>query len=124
MKPKIVVVDDDADMGRAMERLLNGSGFRPVTFASGEALLASADIADAACMILDIHLPGLSGFETCRRVREGGIRVPVIFITAYGEERSENRAREAGAVAYFTKPFERRHLLGAIATALRQEVTT
>jgi FixJ family two-component response regulator len=119
VKPKIVVVDDDAGMNRALERLLKVAGFLPVTYSSGEALLESKDAAGAACLILDIHLPGLSGFDLHRRMLDGGIRVPVIFVTAYDDDSSRARARQAGAIAYFTKPFQRPHLLGAIARAMR-----
>lgn len=103
-----------------MERLLKVAGFLPVTYASGEALLESNEAAGAACLILDIHLPGLSGFDLHRRVVEGGVRVPVIFVTAYDDDASRRRARQIGAIAYFTTPFQRPHLLGAIARALRQ----
>lgn len=120
MQREIVVVDDDPDMARALERLLRVVGFLPRTYPSGEAMLASNAAAGAVCLILDIHLPGLSGFDVHRRLMEGGIQVPVIFVTAYDDDAARARAREAGAIAYLTKPFQRPHLLGAIARAARQ----
>lgn len=121
MQREIVVVDDDAGMARALERLLKIAGFAPRTYPSGEALLATNAASGAICLILDIHLPGLSGFDVHRRVLEGGIQVPVIFVTAYDDDASRARAREAGAIAYLTKPFQRPHLLGAIARAMQRE---
>jgi FixJ family two-component response regulator len=117
-KSNIVVVDDDAGMNQAIERLLNAAGFRTLTFSSGEALLQSGAAASAACLVLDIHLPGLSGFDLCRRLLQEGIALPVIFITAYDDPDSQIQAKRAGAVALFTKPFPGQSLVAAITRAL------
>jgi len=101
-----------------MERLLNAAGFHAVTFSSAEALLVSGAAAEADCLVLDVHLPGLSGFELCHRLAQGGQRQPVIFVTAFDDPASQAQAHEAGALAYFTKPFPGQKLLGAIARAL------
>jgi FixJ family two-component response regulator len=117
-KSNIVVVDDDAGMNQAIERLLNAAGFRALTFPSGEALLKSGAAAAAACLVLDVHLPGLSGFELCRRLTQDGMVLPVIFITAYDDPDSHAQAKSAGAIAYFTKPFPGQSLVAAITRAL------
>ena len=117
-KLNIIVVDDDAQMNQAIERLLNAAGFHAVTFQSAEALLAAGAVANAACMVLDIHLPGLSGFELRQRLEQEGARAPVIFITAYDDPESRAQAQEAGATAYFTKPFPRQSFLTAIDRAI------
>jgi len=116
---RIVVVDDDPGMNQAIRRLVESAGFRALTFNSAEALLAGDAASHAVCLILDVHLPGLSGFDLQRRLKERGVATPVIFITAYDDADARDRAREAGAVALFSKPFQRQPLLSAIATALQ-----
>src|SRR5262245_8811747 len=115
---KIVVVEDDPGMNQAIERLLNAAGFRAVTFPSAEALLQAGAATTAACLVLDIHLQGLSGFELHRRLAMSCAPPPVIFITAYDEEAARQNAIQAGAIGYFTKPFSGRTLISAIAKAI------
>jgi len=114
----IVVVDDDPGMNKAIERLLTAAGFRAVTFPTAEAVLEAGSALTAACLVLDIHLPGLSGFDLHRRLEESGRPPPVIFVTAYDEESARENAIQAGARGYFTKPFSGRSLLSAIAKAI------
>lgn len=114
----VVVVDDDAGMKQAIERLLNTAGFWAHSFLTAEALLASNAAADAACFILDVHLPGLSGFELYQRLLRSGVARPAIFISAYDEPVSQLQAKAAGAVAYITKPFEAHQLIAAVNQAL------
>jgi FixJ family two-component response regulator len=118
LRQNIIVVDDDAGMNLALRRLLNAAGFHAISFSSAEALLESKAVTQAACLILDVHLPGLSGFELQRRLRQDGPTRPVIFITAYEDPASKAEAQGAGAVAYLTKPFSGRLLLAAITEAL------
>jgi FixJ family two-component response regulator len=117
-KKTVVVVDDDEGMNQAVERLLNAAGFVPVMFPSAEALLQDGAARDAACLVLDVNLPGLSGFELHRRLVKSGMEIPVIFITAYDDGSSEQEAENAGAIAYFTKPFPGQKFLAAITQAL------
>jgi CheY-like chemotaxis protein len=114
----IIVVDDDAEMGQAISRLLSAAGYRTTTFPSAEALLADEAFMRADCFILDIHLPGLSGFELRQRIAQRGVKTPVIFITAYDDAATRKQAQAAGAVALFTKPFRAQPMLAAIAGAL------
>ena len=118
LKQTVVVVDDDTEMNQALERLLNAAGCHALTFPSAEALLEAGAAASAACLVFDVQLPGLSGLELCRQLREGGTETPVIFITAYDDAGSRAEAEEAGALAYFTKPFPRQIFLAAIDRAL------
>ena len=115
----IVVVDDDTGMNEAMERLLNAAGFAAITFPSGEALLESGAAAHAACLILDVHLSGLSGFELYERLKQAGRKAPVIFITAYDDAASKAHFRAAGAAAYLIKPFSGQKLLDCITQTIR-----
>ena len=116
--PMVVVVEDDAGMRKALERLLRAGGLKAVLFSSAEALLGTDAAASAACLVLDIHLPGLSGFELRRRLTDLGHLQPVIFITAVDDESARDEARQLQCVAYFRKPFEGAALLEAIGRAL------
>src|ERR1051325_594277 len=115
LRQNIVVVDDDNDMNHAIQRLLSAAGFRAIAFRSAESLIEDpAAAADADCLLLDIHLPGLSGFDLRRRLEQDGTQAPVIFITAYDDAASRSEAEAIGAAGYFTKPFPGQALLSAI----------
>jgi FixJ family two-component response regulator len=119
-KGSIVVVDDDDGMRLAFERVLNAAGFRAVTFASAEILLQCNAADRAACLVLDIHLPGLSGFELRRElVRTGAKQPPVIFITGHDDPGARDQAEALGAAAYLPKPFAGRTLVEAVVRAIR-----
>jgi FixJ family two-component response regulator len=113
----IVVVEDDAGMKKAIERLLRAAGFQSVSFASAEELLQTEAADDAACLVLDIHLPGISGLELGRLLTSRRAR-PIIFITAQDEARLRYEAERLGCV-YFRKPFEGKALLEAIRQAIK-----
>jgi FixJ family two-component response regulator len=114
IRRKVVsVIDDDPAMLKAIERLLSAKGFDVEVFASAEAFLAGT-ASKATCLVLDIHLDGISGIELRRRLTASGSRLPVIFITALDDEASHKEAIEAGCVAYLRKPFLAHLLMGAI----------
>jgi FixJ family two-component response regulator len=113
----IVVVEDDAGMQKAIERLLRAAGFQSVSFASAEELLQTEAADYAACLVLDIHLPGISGLELGRLLTSRRAR-PIIFITAQDEARLRYEAERLGCV-YFRKPFEGKALLEAIRQAIK-----
>lgn len=104
-------------MRHAIERLLRAAGYGVQGFASAEALLQAQAQNEAACLVLDVHLPGLSGFELRARLAEAGTNVPVIFVTAHDELVAQEAARRAGALAYLLKPFAGSQLLAAVARA-------
>ena len=108
------VVDDDASILRAARRLLVSAGFAVKTFASGEELLAFEHPERIDCLVLDVHLGGLSGFEVRDRFAPRHASTPVIFITAYDDEGPWERARRAGAADYLRKPFDDHVLIEAI----------
>lgn len=116
----IVVVEDDAGMSKAIARLLRAAGFQPMSFASAEELLQTEAVDSAACLVLDIHLPGLSGLELARLLITSGRARPVIFITGQDEASLRDEARRLGS-AYFRKPFEGKALLEAIRVAVTVE---
>ena len=114
----VVVVDDDRSMLRGVERLLNAYGFETAVFSSAEALLYSSATVEATCLVLDIHLGGMSGIELRRRLAADGSTVPVIFMTAFDDEMTHREAVEAGCIAYLQKPFQAQSLIGAIKNAV------
>ena len=120
VKPVIIVVDDDSAMNQAVERLLLASNFPTLTFTSAEALLESGQAGNASCLVLDVHLPGISGFELHRGLRRAGMSLPVIFITGHDTPAFRQQVNDAGAVAWFRKPFAGREFLGAVTAAVRQ----
>jgi FixJ family two-component response regulator len=108
----VTVIDDDPTMLRAIERLLRATGFNVETFASAEAFLANNG--RASCLVLDIHLGGMSGIELRRKLVAAGSEPPTIFITAIDDETTRKEATKAGCVAYLRKPFLARLLVDAI----------
>jgi FixJ family two-component response regulator len=105
-------------MRKSIQRLLSARGFATEGFHSAEAFLDRLATSHAACLVLDIHLEGMSGIELRRRLTASGSRLPVIFITAIDEEEQEAEAIDAGCVAYLRKPFPADCLLSAINQAL------
>jgi CheY-like chemotaxis protein len=114
----ISVVDDDTSVREALTGLLKSAGFHAEAFASAEEFLQSGQLARTACLILDVRMPGMGGLELQRRVVTGKHGVPVIFITAHGDEELRARALEAGAADYLYKPFSEKTLLDAIARCM------
>jgi FixJ family two-component response regulator len=111
-------VEDDAGMSKAIGRLLRAAGYEPVVFSSAEDLLQTDAGNSAACFVLDIHLPGLSGFELQRRLAASGRKPRVIFITAHDDASTRDEAQRQGCIAYLRKPFDGSALLEAIRLAL------
>lgn len=118
MRPTIGVVDDDVSIRRALRRLLRSADFSVETFGSAEEVLSSGHLPTISCLVLDIHLGDLSGFDVQERLPDTQPRIPVIFITAHDTAVTRERARRAGAVDYLRKPFDENALIGAIHRAL------
>ena len=114
----ISIVDDDESMREAIQSLLRSVGFRAKTFASGEQFLQSEQIEHTACLILDVRMPGMSGLELQRRLMATQCRIPIVFVTAHGDEEARSRALQEGAVDFLLKPFSEEALLNAIQAAL------
>lgn len=112
-----MVVEDDASLREALERVLKVAGFRTRTFADAEQLLEASIAGRAACLVLDVHLPLLSGFELYERLVQLGINPPAIFISAQDEPAARLQAISAGA-SYLPKPFAGRRLVEAVNHAL------
>lgn len=114
----ITIVDDDESLRKAIKRLINAVGLSVEDFASAEDFLCSGRSQDAACLILDLQLPGMSGLELQRRLAAANCRVPTIFISANSDGQAYKRALEAGAVGFLQKPFSEDALFNAINSAL------
>jgi FixJ family two-component response regulator len=117
--PKLVaIVDDDELIRNALDGLLKAAGFPAVAFASAEDFLNSGQQEHAACVIADIRMPGMSGLDLQSRLNAGHYRIPIIFITAQGDEKMRLQALRAGAVEFLTKPFDDEVLLDSVRAAL------
>ncbi|MEJ8852234.1 response regulator transcription factor [Variovorax rhizosphaerae] len=113
----IAVVDDDSPVRTMLARVLRLANFRVADFSSGEHFLAALELQAAACAIVDVQMPGLSGFEVLARMRAANIHVPVILITASDDEALDRVAMAATAMRLLRKPFSSTELLAAIAVA-------
>ena len=110
----VYVVDDDESIRRALKRLLRSFGYHALTFESAEDFLDSTSGKDEGCIILDIHLPGMTGLDLQEKLASRGAKYSVIFMTAYDNPQWQDRAKRVGAVAYLRKPFSEQLLLNAI----------
>lgn len=114
----VAVVDDDPSMLKAAEDLLDAHGCAASLFTSAEEFLASELVTRADCLLLDIHLGGLSGIELRRQLKSSRPALPVIFMTALDDEPMRREALQAGCVACLRKPFPARQLFDAIEKAI------
>jgi two-component system response regulator FixJ len=110
----VFVVDDDKSVLDSLTFLLESAGFQSRGFASTEDLLESGVVQNACCLILDIKLPGMSGFQLQEYLTASHIPVPVIIITGHDRPGMERQALTLGAIAYLRKPFDEQELLDAI----------
>lgn len=117
-KINVAVVDDDGSICRALGRLLRAAGFEPTMYPSAEAFLRDVPRAGVDCLVLDIHLGGMSGFDLQRHLAETGAAPPIIFMTGHEEPEAPELARRAGCVAFLRKPFAGDSLLEAIKQAV------
>jgi FixJ family two-component response regulator len=115
----ISIIDDDPSVRAATDGLVRSFGYRAATFASAEDYLQSDRINDTSCVITDVQMPGLSGVELQRLLLARGNCAPIIFITAFPEEKIRRRVLEAGAIGFLSKPFDDEQLMEHLQTALR-----
>jgi FixJ family two-component response regulator len=118
----ISVVDDDDSVRESLQCLIRSFGFAVEAFASAEEFLKSDHLRDTRCLILDVRMRGMNGFELQRRLVASHPEIPVIFITAHGDETARSQALKDGAVDYLFKPFTEEALLNAIHAALKLEM--
>ena len=117
----IAVVDDDRSVREALENLISSVGFEVKLFASAEDFLDSDTPLQTDCAILDVRLPGISGLELQQRLTANGQSIPVIIITAEGDDKTQDQAVAAGAIAFLEKPVKEEVLLAALDSALKRK---
>jgi FixJ family two-component response regulator len=117
--PVISIVDDDEAVRLALRSLVRSLGYISNVFASAEEFLESPHLSETSCLISDVQMPGMNGIELQCRLRTLDYGTPVIFVTAFPDERNRARALEAGAIGFLEKPFEGRAIIKLIETALR-----
>ena len=116
--PLIAIVDDDASLRAAIETLLGLFGYRSVAYESAISFLASSDAGSCQCIISDVSMPGMSGFELKHQLQLIGYEVPVILITARNGPTLAEQAKASGAHCLLTKPFDAKQLIECVRQAL------
>ena len=110
----VCVIDDDESVRRGFERLLRSADLDVETFASAKDFLSSGRQDETACIIIDIRMPGSTGFDLQQELASRGIRMPVIVISATDDPQTREHARRLGAAAFFRKPIDDQALLDAV----------
>jgi FixJ family two-component response regulator len=116
--PMISIVDDNESVREATKALVRSLGYVAHTFASADEFLSSDQLDDTCCLITDVQMPGLNGVDLQKRLMAEGHRMPIIFITAFPDERTRRRALDAGAVGFLSKPFSDDNLIHCLDMAL------
>jgi FixJ family two-component response regulator len=120
-RPLVSVVDDDESVRESLPDLIREFGLAAEAFSSAEAFLASAVVSETSCLLLDMAMPGMSGPELQQELIRRRQAIPIVFITAQGDETSRSRLLASGAVECLFKPFSETALLDALNTALRMK---
>jgi FixJ family two-component response regulator len=117
----VAIVDDDLSFREGVSSLIRAAGWKVETFASAEEFLARARPHAPSCLLLDLQLPDLSGLDLQKRMAEGNLDVPIVFITGHGDIPASVQAMKGGAVEFLTKPFDKEQLFLAIAEAMERD---
>ncbi|MGY4412116.1 FixJ family two-component response regulator [Bradyrhizobium sp. LB7.1] len=116
----VSVVDDDPSIRAALNNLLKSQGHIVRTFASAEEFLRSSQLRDTSCVIADVQMPMMSGFELLEQMRAQGHAAPFILMTGFADDRTRARALSAGVTGFFAKPFAGLELIACVDEALRE----
>jgi FixJ family two-component response regulator len=122
--PTVFVIDDDALVCSSIQGLLKSVGLRSESFGTPQEFLRSKRPDGPSCLVLDVRLPGVNGLDFQRELADTGVRIPIIFITGYGDIPMTVKAMKSGAVEFLTKPFRDQDLLDAIYQALDRDRMT
>ena len=114
----ISIVDDDESVREATNALVRSLGYAAATFSSAEEFLSSDRVRATSCVIADVQMPGLSGIDLQHRLLGEGVQVPIIFVTAFPDERTRQRALDAGAIDFLSKPWSDEQLISCLDMAL------
>jgi len=113
----VSIVDDDESIREALQGLMKMAGIPALVFASAEEFLDSGQQSRTGCLIADIRMPGMSGLQLQSKLNSDHHRIPIVFITAHGDENVRIEAVRAGAVEFLTKPFDKELLLDSVRAA-------
>ena len=119
----ISIIDDDPSVREATQSLIRSLGYDAEVFASAEEYLQSDSLNDSSCLITDLHMPGMSGTDLQDRLIADGHEIPIIFVTAYYEDRIRERVMDAGAFGFLRKPFNDESLIACLDKALNSSST-
>jgi FixJ family two-component response regulator len=122
VEPVVLVVEDDAAIRDALLRLFTTVGLQVQVFGSAAELLESTLPDAPSCLVLDIRLPGRSGFDLQEELMNAGVRIPIVFMTGYGDIPMSVRAMKAGAIDFLSKPFRDQDMLDAVAAATERDL--
>ncbi|MBF0490040.1 MAG: response regulator [Candidatus Omnitrophica bacterium] len=122
-KKQIYIVDDDDSIRRSLKVLMESYGFAVDVFSSSEEFFFSVPNTTRGCLILDIHMPGLNGWDTQQRLTNEGYKLPVIVISADKDDSFKERALKAGAVGFLQKPFDDHYLLHMVNKVFKQSLS-
>jgi FixJ family two-component response regulator len=114
----VAVVDDESVVCRAFQWLLESAGFEVVTFCDGAAFFEFLESRQPECLVLDLNMPFMSGFDLQSRLQQEGIRIPVVAITGQDTPEAQKRAMDGGAVAYLRKPVDDQTLIDVVVAAI------
>jgi FixJ family two-component response regulator len=121
IEPVVYVIDDDPGIRQALARLFRSVGLRAELFTSANELMQSDLPAVPSCLVLDVRLPGLSGFDLHAELTKASIHIPIIFVTGHGDIPMSVRAMKAGAIDFLTKPFRDQDMLDAVTAAIARD---
>jgi two-component system response regulator FixJ len=121
---KIYIVDDDDSVRRALGRLFRAEGLSAEAFASGELFLVGLPENARGCVVMDIRMPGMTGYDIQQTLRKRGQKIPIIALSAQDDEEARRRARELGATTFFRKPVDDQALLDSIHWVFGVQKTT
>ena len=117
-RPLIAVVDDDPSIVKSLSRALRLDGYEVATFGSGQDFLCTVSTSIPCCLVLDVHMPKMNGFELQDQLVAQGVRLPIIFMTSNDTPQTRAHAHQTGSSGFFLKPFDSRALSKAIADAV------
>jgi FixJ family two-component response regulator len=118
--PIVCIIDDDASVRVAVERIARSMDLAAYTFESCRNFLESPQLVNASCIIADVQMPGMSGLELQRTLKTRGMNIPLIFITAYPDDKLRRQALDEGAVCFLNKPFQGTAIIECIERALKR----
>jgi FixJ family two-component response regulator len=117
----ITIVEDDQPFRNSMQKLIALLGYSVEAFPSAASFLASPALAETACLVTDVNMPGMTGPELHKHLADAGYAIPTIFMTAYPDEAARDRALSEGAFCYLSKPIDDEHLERCLRSALQSK---